>query len=273
MTKQVSLSSISHSHLVLRDKLQKESLVKGHQKNASKQDEKRLKEACAEFESLFIYQLMKQMRKTIVKSGLTGGGKGEEIFTSMMDEELSKQMSSRQGLGLKDVLIEQLTGRRENILPESIATQNYSKNEAVHKSGHPFILPVLGEISSNYGWRKDPFTGKRDFHHGIDIASPSGSEVFATGAGRVVFNGWKEGYGRMVEIEHKDGLSTIYAHNSKNLVKEGEKVDRYQPIALVGNSGKSTGPHLHYEVRENGEPINPTKLTHIGTRRWYADRF
>ena len=77
----------------------------------------------------------------------------------------------------------------------------------------------------------------------------------------------------MVEIEHKDGLSTIYAHNSKNLVKEGEKVDTYQPIALVGISGKSTGPHLHYEVRENGEPINPTKLTHIGTRRWYADRF
>ena len=271
MTKQVSLSSISH--LVLRDKLQEENLVKGHQKDESKQDEKRLKEACAEFESLFIYQLMKQMRKTIVKSGLTGGGKGEEIFTGMMDEELSKQMSSKQGLGLKDVLIEQLTGRRENILPESIATQNYSKNETAHKSGHPFILPVLGEISSNYGWRKDPFTGKRDFHHGIDIASPSGSEVFATGAGRVVFNGWKEGYCTMVEIEHKDGLSTIYAHNSKNLVKEGERVDRYQPIALVGNSGKSTGPHLHYEVRENGEPINPTKLTHIGTRRWYADRF
>jgi len=137
MTKQVSLSSISH--LVLRDKLQEESLVKGHQKDESKQDEKKLKEACAEFESLFIYQLMKQMRKTIVKSGLTGGGKGEEIFTSMMDEELSKQMSSRQGLGLKDVLIEQLTGRREKVLPESIATQNYSKNEAAHKSGHPFF--------------------------------------------------------------------------------------------------------------------------------------
>ena len=247
--------------------------MKGHQKDESRQDEKRLKEACAEFESLFNYQIVKQMRKTIVKSGLTSGGKGEEIFTSMMDEELSMQMSSRQGLGLKDVLMEQLAGRQEKILPRSIAASNYSKNGAAHKSESHVVLPVLGEISSAYGWRKDPFTGKRDFHHGIDIASPSGSEVFATGAGRVVFNGWKEGYGRMVEIEHKDGLSTIYAHNSKNLVKEGERVDRYQPIALVGNSGKSTGPHLHYEVRENGEPINPTKLTHIGVRRWYADRF
>lgn len=241
--------------------------MKQHQQDESKQDEKRLKDACAEFESLFIYQMVKQMRRTIVKSGLNDGGKGEEIFTSMMDEELSKQMSSRQGLGLKDVLMEQLTGRREKILPRGIAAWNYSKNTDVQKREHPFLLPVIGEISSAYGWRKDPFTGKRDFHHGIDIASPSGSEVFATEGGYVVFSGWKEGYGRMVEIEHKDGLSTIYAHNSKNLVKEGENVNRNQTIALVGNSGKSTGPHLHYEVRENGKPINPTKLTHMSMRR------
>lgn len=267
MTKHVSLSSITHSHFVRRDKLSEGNFVRPRQQDDFKQDEKGLRDACAEFESLFIYQIVKQMRRTILKSGLNDGGKGEEIFTSMMDEELSKQIASRQGLGLKDVLIEQLTGTREKTLPQRIAAWNYSKNSDVQKSEHPFILPVMGEISSAYGWRRDPFTGKRDFHHGIDIASPSGSEVFATEGGRIVFSGWKQGYGRMVEIEHKDGLSTIYAHNSKNLVKEGENVNRYQPIALVGNSGKSTGPHLHYEVRENGDPINPTTLTHISMRR------
>lgn len=251
-----------YSQLVRGDKLQESRLVKGQRNDDSKQSEKRLKEACTEFESLFIYQIVRQMRKTIVQSGLISGGKGEEVFTSMMDEELSKQISSKQGLGLKDALIEQLAGKRERRLPNRVAALNYEKNTAAQKSEHPFVLPAAGEISSAYGWRRDPFTGERDFHHGIDIASPSGSEIFATQAGRVVFNGWKKGYGRMVEIEHEDGLTTIYAHNAKNLVDEGEYVNRYQPIALVGNSGKSTGPHVHYEVRENGEPIHPSKLTH-----------
>jgi murein DD-endopeptidase MepM/ murein hydrolase activator NlpD len=269
----LSLSPISYSHQLLRDTLQEEAVVRTRQTDGSEQDEKKLEEACAEFESLFIYQIMKQMRKTIVKSGLTSGGKGEEIFTSMMDEEISKQVSLRQGLGLRDALIEQLTGKRGRVLPRSIAIQTYGENQTAGEGGQPFVLPVFGSISSAYGWRNDPFTGKPDFHHGIDIASPYGSEVFAAGAGRVVFSGWREGYGKVVEIEHQDGASTLYAHNSKNLVKEGEMVARNQPIALVGSSGKSTGPHLHYEVRKSGEAINPTELTHIVKGRWYANRF
>ena len=273
MTKLAFLSPLSHSHRVLRNKLQEEDLAKVYQRDWSEEDEKRLEEACAEFESLFIYLVMKQMRKTISKSELISGGKGEEIFTSMMDEELSKQISLRQGLGLRDVLIEQLTGRRGKVLPHSIATKTYSKNRSVEECGQPLVLPVFGSVSSPYGWREDPFTGKRDFHHGIDISSPSGSQVSAAGAGCVVFSGWKEGYGKVVEIEHQDGLSTLYAHNLKNLVKEGERVAKYQAIALVGNSGKSTGPHLHYEVRRKGEAINPTKVTRISKGSWYAKRF
>jgi len=273
MTKLVSLSSLPYDHHLLRDKLQEEGLARIDQSDWSEGDEKRLKEACAEFESLFIYQVMKQMRKTIPQSRLISGGKGEEIFTSMMDEELSKQISLRQGLGLRDVLIEQLTGKRGRILPNNIATKTYSKNGSVEECGQPFALPLFGSISSHYGWREDPFTGKWDFHHGIDIASPSGSEVCAAGAGRVVFSGWKEGYGRVVEIEHQDGLNTLYAHNFKNLVEEGERVAKYQVIALVGRSGKSTGSHLHYEVRRKGEALNPTKVTRISKGRWYAQRF
>lgn len=236
-------------------------------------DEKKLEEACAEFESIFIYLVMKQMRKTIPKSGLLDGGKGEEIFTGMMDEELSKQMSLRQGLGLREALIEQLTGKRVNVLPSSSAVHEYGKNHAASEDEQPLELPLSGSISSPYGWRKDPFTGKQDFHHGIDIARPQGSDIVAAAEGKVVFSGWKEGYGRIVEIEHQNGMSTRYAHNSRNLVKRGEKVAKYQSVALVGNSGRSTGTHLHYEVRKNGEVINPAQLTRMTKGGWYAKKF
>jgi len=272
MNKLALLSPLSCPYRVLSNKLQ-EDLVGIDQRDGSEQDEKRLEEACAEFESLFIYLVVKQMRKTINKSKLISRGKGEEIFTSMMDEEISKQISIRQGLGLKDVLIEQLTGKRGKVLPYSIATNTYSKNRSLDTLEKPFVLPVVGAISSPYGWREDPITGKRDFHHGIDIASPYGSEVSAAGTGHVIFSGWKEDYGRVVEIEHQNGLTTLYAHNSKNLVKEGERVAKYQVIALVGNSGKSTGSHLHYEVRRKGEAINPKEITRINKGIWYAESF
>jgi len=233
-------------------------------------ERQRLEDACAEFESLFINLVMKQMRKTVTKSGLIDGGMGEEIFTGMMDEEIAKQIASRQGLGLRGALIEQLTGVRGSALPQNIALKSYRRNNPVTPSGQTFALPVSGTISSPYGWRKDPFSGERTFHYGVDIASPAGSGIFAAGKGRVVFSGWKKGYGNVVEIEHGDGFSTLYAHNEKNLVKEGEEVSHYQLIALVGDTGKSTGAHLHYEVKKNGEVINPSKVTQLSEGGWYA---
>jgi len=233
-------------------------------------ERQRLEDACAEFESLFINFVMKQMRKTVTKSGLIDGGMSEEIFTGMMDEEIARQMSSRQGVGLRGALIEQLTGVRGSALPQKIALRSYHRNTPAKRSGQTFALPVSGTVSSPYGWRKDPFTGKRTFHYGVDIASPSGSGIFAAGKGCVVFSGWKKGYGNVVEIDHGDGFSTLYAHNEKNLVREGEEVSHYQLIALVGDTGKSTGPHLHYEVKKNGEVVNPTKVTQLSEGRWYA---
>lgn len=230
----------------------------------------RLEDACAEFESLFINLVMKQMRQTVTKAGLIDGGMGEEIFTGMMDEEIARQMSSRQGLGLRGALIEQLTGVRGSAMPQNIALKSYSRNTPVKRSGQTFALPVSGTISSPYGWRKDPFTGEPTFHHGVDIASPAGSGIFAAGKGRVVFSGWKKGYGNVVEIEHGDGFTTLYAHNEKNLVKKGEAVSHYQLIALVGDTGRSTGSHLHYEVKKNGEVVNPAKVTKLSEGGWYA---
>ena len=115
-----------------------------------------MEDACAEFESLFINLVMKQMRQTVTKAGLIDGGMGEEIFTGMMDEEIARQMSSRQGLGLRGALIEQLTGVRRSALPQNIALKSYRRNAPVKKSGQTLALSVSGTMSSPYGWRKIP---------------------------------------------------------------------------------------------------------------------
>ena len=247
--------------------------TEAHHKRGSAADSQKLKEACAEFESLFINQLMKQMRKTVVKSELIDGGKGERVFTEMMDEEISKQMALRQGLGLKEALIEQLTGERGKILPRHSRVHRYDKTRVMRNNNPVPELSVSGSISSHYGWRTDPFTGKRDFHNGIDLAKPFGSEIMAAGEGMVVYSGWRRGYGQVVEIAHSNGISTLYAHNSRNLVKEGEMVAKDQPIALVGSSGRSTGPHLHYEVRVEGKVVDPSKFTRLNQARQYAQLF
>ncbi len=114
--------------------------------------------------------------------------------------------------------------------------------------------------SSNFGYRIDPFTGMRTFHEGIDFPATVGTSVTAAASGKVIFAGVHPEYGKMIDLDHGNGLVTRYAHTSKLLVKEGDLVMRGQPIALVGTTGRSTGPHLHYEVRLNGTPQNPARF-------------
>lgn len=113
---------------------------------------------------------------------------------------------------------------------------------------------------SNFGNRIDPFTGRRSVHEGIDFIAPTGTPILAAAAGVVVESKWHPGYGNMVEIEHNNKTTTRYAHASKLLVKPGDIVRLGQKIALVGSTGRSTGPHLHFEVRVNGVPQNPNKF-------------
>ncbi len=120
-----------------------------------------------------------------------------------------------------------------------------------------FIHPVEGRITSGFGVRKDPFTEKHKFHKGIDIACGIGTKVIASAEGTVVFAGTKKGYGKTVIVEHRNGYRTLYGHLSKLLVKNGEKVKQAQKIALSGMTGRSTGPHLHFEVRRLGQPERP----------------
>ncbi|MGM0501640.1 MAG: peptidoglycan DD-metalloendopeptidase family protein [Bacillota bacterium] len=128
-------------------------------------------------------------------------------------------------------------------------------SKQVSKSG--FRWPVKGKISSNFGWRVHPILGERKFHGGIDIAVPSGTIIRAVKAGKVLSSGWTKGFGRIVTIDHGNGVVTSYAHNSKLLVKSGQQVKRGQAICRSGNSGLSTGPHLDFRVLVNNKPVNP----------------
>lgn len=133
-------------------------------------------------------------------------------------------------------------------------------NQKVDSVLLPAGRPVSkGWISSPYGKRKDPFTGKKAFHRGVDIAGKKGSDVFAVAAGVVTEAGKKSGYGYLVEIRHVDGYVTRYGHNDKIIVKTGDLVSKGQVIGSMGSSGRSTGPHVHFEIARNGKSINPSK--------------
>ncbi len=123
----------------------------------------------------------------------------------------------------------------------------------------PSIWPVKGCITSKFGYRTSPFTGKQTFHSGLDIANKIGTKVIATANGTVSYAARKMHFGNLVVIDHGYGKATKYGHLSKILVTKGQKVKRGDVIALLGNSGKSTGPHVHYEVVSNGIPLNPLK--------------
>ena len=136
-----------------------------------------------------------------------------------------------------------------------------AKEQEIRMENIPAIQPVMNKdlkrVASGYGMRIDPVYHVRKFHQGMDFTAPTGTEIFATGNAKVEFTGWKQGYGNTVILDHGYGYKTLYAHLYKSLVRKGQKVRRSDIIALVGNTGKSTGPHLHYEVRLNGKPVDP----------------
>lgn len=124
----------------------------------------------------------------------------------------------------------------------------------------PSIWPADGDVTSRFGWRSSPFGGGSDWHPGIDIANDYGTPIMAAADGQVIYSGWYGGYGRMVQIDHNNGIVTFYAHNSENAVENGQWVKKGEVIAYMGSTGISTGPHVHYEVRVNGTAVNPANF-------------
>jgi len=137
--------------------------------------------------------------------------------------------------------------------------------------GYLFIKPVRGRFTSGFGFRIDPFTGGRGYHAGIDIAGRYGTPIRAAKEGRVTFAGWNGGYGLCVIVKHQMGYETVYGHLSGITVKEGQYVSQGQVVGRMGNTGRSTGTHLHFEVRRYGKAINPTRLQGLARSgaRWY----
>jgi len=151
-------------------------------------------------------------------------------------------------------------------LERAVQLEKHSMNEITAKlrtqkdqiSRFPSIMPILGgRINSKFGWRSDPFTNKKTFHYGIDIAMPNGTKILSTAFGRVESVKKSKTYGNYVVVEHGYGYRTLYAHCSKILVKKGDRVKRWQALAEVGKTGRAEGYHLHYEVRYDNEKKNP----------------
>ena len=127
----------------------------------------------------------------------------------------------------------------------------------------PLGPPVPGVLTSKFGWRKDPINGKRAYHHGVDIRGERGSDVKATADGTVKLTNYTKGDGRYVLIDHGNGFVTKYAHLNKSFVKKGDAVSRGQVIGLLGSTGRSTGPHVHYEIHYNDKLVNPIRFVRI----------
>jgi murein DD-endopeptidase MepM/ murein hydrolase activator NlpD len=144
---------------------------------------------------------------------------------------------------------------------------SYLMDDRLARKAVPTTMPVpMGYFSSNYGYRLDPITGRSSFHTGVDLIAPIGTPIVAAAGGVVSTVGFVPEYGNIVEVDHDNGLTSRYAHLSKFLVKVGDVVLKGQPIAHVGATGRTTGPHLHFEVREKGIPLNPNKFLSLGNQ-------
>lgn len=212
-----------------------------------------------------------QMQAQMLRLNALGGrlvgqsdlDKAEFDFNAVPAVGGPEDVANRQSVPLADFLsmLDQLEAEMEDrdqklsVLESLLMSRSLS--ERVMPSGRPV---EDGWLSSRYGKRNDPFSGKQDFHKGLDFAGKKGSEVIAVGDGVVSWAGKKSGYGKLIEINHGNGYATRYGHNQSHMVKVGDTVKKGQQIALMGSSGRSTGPHVHFEVLRNGKKVNPSEF-------------
>jgi murein DD-endopeptidase MepM/ murein hydrolase activator NlpD len=158
-------------------------------------------------------------------------------------------------------MLKSLQGQIDSSGSQLSALENVILARQLGQEIHPEGRPVMsGYMSSGFGRRVDPFTGGEEFHEGIDFAAPEGTHIRAVAAGIVTWAGPRGGYGNMVQVDHGNGYATRYGHAYKVLVHVGETVNRGDALALVGDTGRSTGPHVHFEVLKNGHEVNPARF-------------
>jgi murein DD-endopeptidase MepM/ murein hydrolase activator NlpD len=193
-------------------------------------------------------------------------------ITGLDIDTMVRQQNSRSrgGRGGPFIALDEKSTMNSGPVEESLYRLNAHMDRLTDLQGLLVRLPIDAplkqfDLNSGFGVRKDPFTGQYAQHLGLDMGADFKSPVMATGEGKVVYAGWEGRYGRMVEIDHGMGLTTRYAHLARILVKEGDKVSRGSTIGQLGCSGRCSGPHVHYEVLNNGKPINPLKFLKAGS--------
>lgn len=210
-------------------------------------------------------KLLGQIKKSI---GLSNTN--DSFDNAILSSELSLSKMISEGTNSTNDMSNEIM--KIDISLEKLSEKTIVQKEEIKKSMAPINAklaylravptgkPINDSISAAYGTRKNPFTHRgSEFHKGVDLGAKFGVNVYATGDGEVIFAGWNGGYGNLVIISHGYGFTTLYAHNSKLLVKTGDKVKRGQALAKTGSTGRSTAPHVHYEVKVNGKNVNPVK--------------
>lgn len=187
--------------------------------------------------------------------------------TKIVDKIKTERQAAEQAVSQLEADSNQIEGMIRRIIAER------RRIEAMARARNPhyvrplmgtgrFTYPVAGVITSGFGYRMHPILGRMIGHHGIDFGSYQGTPIYAADSGEVIYSGWYGGYGQVVIIDHGGDLTTLYGHTSRYIVSTGQRVKKGQLIAYVGSTGMSTGPHLHFECRKNGTPINPMVYLH-----------
>lgn len=217
-----------------------------------------VKNISKKIETIFLTELLKIMfANTSFSQGRT-----TSTYMTLIIPQVAEMMSER-NIGIGSFLTENANFLNSISKDQKIELKPALDNKEEQKiSSLPekISLPVYGKITSSFGLRIDPIDGKLRHHNGIDIAVPEGTAIKPVLSGKVIYSGYSNGYGNCVIVDHDNGIQTIYAHNSKNLVKVGDIVTSDTVIALSGSTGRTTGPHLHFEVRKDGKPINPITM-------------
>lgn len=212
----------------------------GANNNAQQPD---AKQVSIQLQAMFMEILIESMESTVeAEEGLFGKGAAADVYRSLFRKDLALSLAREVGGGLREQVQKSI---EEKGMPERLEEIPGALPSVV-----PNALPIRGTITSPMGWRRDPINGEMRYHAGTDIAAPQGTPIHAVAEGVVVESGARGGYGNAVVVESEDGRRMLYAHNALNTVNVGDRVARGQLIAYVGSTGRSTGPHIHFEVEQ-----------------------
>ncbi len=227
------------------------------------------KDAGKQLEAFFVRRMLSEMRKTVGEGMLSGGYAGK-MFQDMLDEAMAADVSRSGGLGIAEMMSAELDPTAADATKAPPSAESTRALGAVrgharaYQSGGSNLrhAPVAARVSSEFGKRIHPVTGAKSFHEGIDLAAAKGTKVAVSGPGVVVRAGKAGSYGNIVVVDHGGGLETRYAHLDSMSVKVGQQVAAGEIVGRVGQTGRVTGPHLHFEVRRAGKAIDPKGEIH-----------